>query len=106
SMTSPEVDAHKTSTFASSSVILPPSSSAASTPMTSAWFKPTPAPAAATTAAAAAKVTPPKGPVVINGVEFAASAEEARKRVGKKREKLKKASSMSMKDKYELFQKL
>jgi len=46
----------------------------------------------------------PKSPVVISGIEFAASAEEARRRMSKK--KSVKDTSMSMKDKYALFQKM
>jgi len=49
-------------------------------------------------------VESPKSPVVINGIEFAASAEEARKKMSKK--KSVKETSMSMKDKYALFEKM
>ena len=46
----------------------------------------------------------PKSPVTISGIEFAATAEDARKRMSKK--KSVKDTSMSMKDKYAMFQKM
>jgi hypothetical protein len=46
----------------------------------------------------------PKSPVVVSGLEFAASAEEARRRMAKKRDV--RSTGMSIKDKYDLFQKL
>ena len=45
-----------------------------------------------------------KGPIVINGLVFPGSVEEARKNMNKKKDV--KGASMSVKDKYELFQKL
>lgn len=50
------------------------------------------------------KAQTPKSPVVISGIEFAASAEEARRKMSKK--KTARESTMSMKDKYEMFQKM
>jgi len=44
-------------------------------------------------------------PVVVGGIEFAASAKEARERM-KKKGNVKHDSSLSLRDKYELLQKL
>lgn len=46
----------------------------------------------------------PKSPVVVGGIEFAGTAEEARRKMSKKRGA--KSSNMSAKAKYDLFQKL
>ena len=46
----------------------------------------------------------PKSPVVIDGIEFAGSAKEARQRMSRKKNV--KDTSVSMKDKYEMFQRL
>ena len=48
----------------------------------------------------------PKSPVTIAGIEFAASAEEARKRMSGRKKEVRSSSSLSAKQKYELFQKL
>jgi len=44
-------------------------------------------------------------PVVVAGIEFASSAKEARERM-KKKSDVKQASKLSLRDKYELLQKL
>jgi len=44
-------------------------------------------------------------PVVVGGIEFAASAKEARERMKKKGD-AKRGSNLSLRDKYELLQKL
>ena len=50
------------------------------------------------------KPSTPKTAVSIAGLEFAGSAEEARRRMSKKKDV--KSISMTIKDKYDLFQKL
>lgn len=50
--------------------------------------------------------TSPTTPVVIGGIEFAATVEEARRRASRKQKQDVKSNRLSMKDKYELFQKL
>jgi len=48
--------------------------------------------------------TSPSSPVV-DGIQFAATADEARKRMSKKKD-VRSTSSMSMKDKYDIFKKM
>lgn len=50
--------------------------------------------------------TSPKTPVIVGGIEFAATVEEARRRASRKQKQDAKSNRLSMKDKYELFQKL
>jgi len=45
-----------------------------------------------------------QGPVVVGGIEFAGSAQEARERMRKKKDQ--RTSQMNMRDKYQLFQQL
>jgi len=44
--------------------------------------------------------------VVVDGLEFAATAGEARKRMSKKKDKDVRSTSMSMKAKYDIFEKM
>jgi hypothetical protein len=64
----------------------------------------TPSSTAMTAAPLTLSAMSPKSPVVVSGLEFAASAEEARRRMAKKRDV--RSTGMSIKDKYDLFQKL
>jgi len=48
----------------------------------------------------------PKSPVTLAGIEFAASAEEARSRVKGRKKDVRLSQNMSAKEKYELFQRL
>ena len=51
----------------------------------------------------------PKSPVTIGGIEFAGSAKEAREKMAKRssrKHEVKTVQGQSMRDKYELFQKL
>jgi len=57
-----------------------------------------------TSSSSSPPIESPKSPVVIGGIEFAGTAEEARKKMSKKRNV--KETSMSLKAKYDLFQKL
>ena len=57
-----------------------------------------------TDSAAVTESTTYRSSSVVDGIEFAATAGEARKRVSKKKDV--RSTSMSMKDKYEIFQKM
>ena len=48
----------------------------------------------------------PKEAVTIAGIQFAASAEEARKRVSGRRKDVRVSANLSAKEKYDLFQRL
>jgi C-terminal processing protease CtpA/Prc len=60
--------------------------------------------AASSSTPAPAASAAPKSPVVIEGIEFAASAKEARERMSRKKNV--KDNALSMKERYEMFQRL
>jgi hypothetical protein len=48
----------------------------------------------------------PKTPVYVAGIEFSASAEEARRRISGRRKDVRASANLSAKEKYDLFQRL
>lgn len=90
--------------FVSAARIEPKREVVSSPSVTSSTASPPPDPKANNKFESPPSYSTPKSPVIVGGVEFAGSAEEARRRMAKKRDI--RANTMSIKDKYDLFKKL